>query len=56
MTMQDLILDRASREQMARRLGELTARVGECLYFGCIGGPGHFLFKRVEVDATGRRV
>lgn len=43
MTMQDLILAHAPREQMAMRLAARCVRPdAECFYFGCIDGPGHF--------------
>jgi hypothetical protein len=41
--MDALLLSAASRESMATRLGSLCVRPAECLYFGCVEGPGHYL-------------
>lgn len=43
----DLILAHAPREQMVARLAALSVRpTTECLYFGCIGRPGHYLWAK----------
>lgn len=43
-TIQELILAHARREQMAARIAEFSMRPEvECLYFGCIDRPGHHL-------------
>lgn len=45
--MDDLILGHAPRQQMAARIAALSWRPDvECYYFGCIGRPGQYMYKR----------